>query len=382
MGRLIATLGAFCFWAISLPAQEDSSDLYLIELVPTPDLREVHGEARLGWAKSPFGISLSSQGHFRYELSFRIQGLPDPKTLGDYRAYVAWVTTPRLSSMVKVGEVTNGENLVVGTVSLNQFLVLVSAEKSSDVDSREGRLVLRGMSPSSRIQPDNHLMIPAGRSSGMDAHHQHSEWPHPPMHPLVSMIPGLEDLRPAAKPFLPRLDAGEEVPYARPRELVKLSDGDHFDLEAGPVKRVLRGNTYVMYGFNGQYPGPLLYVEQSSTITVHFVNKTPHHTAVHWHGVRLDNRYDGVPGVTQEPVPPGGSFEYRVFFRDAGIYWYHPHHREDIQQDLGLFGNMFVRSADPGFFNEVHREEVLMLDDLLIGNEGLFPYGEEHATHA
>jgi FtsP/CotA-like multicopper oxidase with cupredoxin domain len=137
-----------------------------------------------------------------------------------------------------------------------------------------------------------------------------------------------------------------------------------------------------MYGFNGQYPGPLLQVEQSSTVRVHFVNRTPHHTAVHWHGVRLDNRFDGVPGVTQDPVESGGSFDYEIFFRDAGIYWYHPHHREDIQQDLGLFGNMLVRSKDPSFFNEVHREEVLMLDDLLIGDEGLFPYGEERATHA
>jgi FtsP/CotA-like multicopper oxidase with cupredoxin domain len=137
-----------------------------------------------------------------------------------------------------------------------------------------------------------------------------------------------------------------------------------------------------MYGFNGQYPGPFIQVDQNSTITVRFVNETDHHTAVHWHGVRLENRYDGVPGVTQEPVQPGGSFEYRIFFRDAGIYWYHPHHREDIQQDLGLYGNMLVRAPDPDFFNEVHREEVLMLDDLLLGGHGLFPYGKESATHA
>jgi FtsP/CotA-like multicopper oxidase with cupredoxin domain len=105
-------------------------------------------------------------------------------------------------------------------------------------------------------------------------------------------------------------------------------------------------------------------------------------SSVHWHGVRLDNRYDGVPGVTQEPVLPGESFLYRVQFRDAGIYWYHPHHREDIQQDLGLYGNMIVRPKEPGYFNEVHREEVLMLDDLLVTEDGLFPFGEERATHA
>jgi len=81
---------------------------------------------------------------------------------------------------------------------------------------------------------------------------------------------------------------------------------------------------------------------------VRFTNRTDFPTAVHWHGVRLDNRFDGVPHLTQEPVEPGGSFEYKVRFRDAGLYWYHPHHREDVLQDLGLYGNLLVRSRDPG----------------------------------
>ncbi len=106
-------------------------------------------------------------------------------------------------------------------------------------------------------------------------------------------------------------------------------------LTAAPVRRVLFGRTVTMLGFNGQYPGPLIQVDEGSTITVRFVNRTAFPTAVHWHGVRLDNRYDGAPHVTQDPVPPGGAFEYRVHFRDAGIYWYHPHHREDVLQDLG-----------------------------------------------
>ena len=73
-----------------------------------------------------------------------------------------------------------------------------------------------------------------------------------------------------------------------------------------------------------------------------------------------------MPHVTQEPVAPQGSFEYRVHFPDAGIYWYHPHHREDVLQDLGLYGNLLVRSRDPEFFAPANREEVLMLDDLLV----------------
>ena len=123
-------------------------------------------------------------------------------------------------------------------------------------------------------------------------------------------------------------------------------------------------------------------MDEGSTIVVRFTNRTDFPTAVHWHGVRLDNRFDGVPHVTQDPVPPGGSFEYRVHFRDAGIYWYHPHHREDVLQDLGLYGNLLVRSRDPNFFAPANREEVLMLDDLLVGDGGLVGYGLEAPTHA
>jgi FtsP/CotA-like multicopper oxidase with cupredoxin domain len=81
-------------------------------------------------------------------------------------------------------------------------------------------------------------------------------------------------------------------------------------------------------------------------------------------------------------VAPGGSFEYRIYFRDAGIYWYHPHHREDVLQDLGLYGSLLVRSRDQSFFGPANREEVLMLDDLLVSDAGLVNYGLETTTHA
>ncbi len=105
-----------------------------------------------------------------------------------------------------------------------------------------------------------------------------------------------------------------------------------------------------MYGFNGQYPGPLIQVDRRATVVVNFENRIDQPSAVHWHGIRLDNRFDGTPHVTQELVPSGGRFRYVVHFPDAGIYWYHPHHREDTQQDLGLYGNLFVRPGETNFF--------------------------------
>jgi FtsP/CotA-like multicopper oxidase with cupredoxin domain len=300
---------------------------------------------------------------------------------------VAWATTPQLHPTVKLGEVRNGTT-TLGRIAFDRTLILITAESSASVKERAGRLMLRGTSAAVRMQPHDLTFLLAGLLDRRDApsseHAHHTAdatgWTPPPMHPQVTMPPALMTLRPDVAPYAPAADAS--IPLARPRELRQLRDGDSIALTAAPVRRVLFGRTVTMLGFNGQYPGPLIQVDEGSTITVQFRNDTDFPTAVHWHGVRLDNRFDGAPHVTQEPVPPKGTFEYRVHFRDAGIYWYHPHHREDVLQDLGLYGNLLVRSKDPGFFPPANREEVLMLDDLLVGDAGLVGHGQEAPTHA
>ena len=67
---------------------------------------------------------------------------------------------------------------------------------------------------------------------------------------------------------------------------------------------------------------------------------------MHWHGLRLENRYDGVPHETQAPIPIGGTFTYKVQFPDAGFYWYHPHIREDFGLEMGLYGTIVVEPTD------------------------------------
>ena len=195
------------------------------------------------------------------------------------------------------------------------------------------------------------------------------------------MLPGLRGVSPSVDPFLP----GEGVDtasleWAVPREVLHVSDGDTVALEARIVKRRIGGRTFVMYGFNGQYPGPLLRVAQNTRIVVRFRNAIDMPSTIHWHGLRLDNRFDGVPDVTQEAVPPGGEFVYEIVFPDAGLYWYHPHVREDIQQDGGLYGNMIVDPARADYFGPASREEFLMLDDLLVDGEQLLPYGRDAAN--
>ncbi len=198
-----------------------------------------------------------------------------------------------------------------------------------------------------------------------------------PMPAGMFMMPGLVGLTPPGSSFLPGVGSDPStLPAARPRTIAALHDGDTLDLTAMLVRRTIGSHTYTMYGYNGEVPGPLIRVPQNATITVRFHNRIDLPSAVHWHGVRLANENDGVPGITQQVVPTGGDFLYRVHFPDAGIYWYHPHEREDIEQAMGLFGNMIVDSPDKDYYAPVNREEVLMLDDLLINADTLIPFGK------
>jgi suppressor of ftsI len=358
-------------------------DLYCIDLVPVPGLPIVAGAVELRRAASVFGAAVTRDGRHQWDLRATFAGLPDPRTLGDYTTYLAWATTPTFDTTIRLGEVRNGR-VTLGRVALNTLLILVSAERSRAAPERRGLLVLRGTSASALMRPQDFTVLPPRLGASTHEHAAGDGWVMPPMHPNVpAMIPGLEGLRPGVAAFRPgRGIDPTTLPLARPRQVIALETGDSLSLEAILLRRVIAGRSIVAYGFNGQWPGPLIRVDREATIVVNFTNRIDLPTAVHWHGIRLDNRFDGTPHVTQEPIAPGGSFRYVVHFPDAGIYWYHSHHREDIQQDLGLFGNLLVRAADPDFFAPAHREEVLLLDDFLVADTGSVPHGNDAPSHA
>ena len=336
----------------------------------------------MGRVASPFGVTVTPQGHHIYALTVSIGGLPDPASLGPYNTYVAWASTPVFDQTINLGEVSNGTHSL-GNLALNKFLILITAEAAADVAERQGRLVLRGRSPSSLMEAHDMLaQAPsAAQAPPMMSGMAEADWMMPPAYPGVRMLPGMMGLSPQVAPLLPSADEAADLPAVESRQLVELPDGGTLDLEAGFVLRQIRGRAMVMMAFNRQHPGPLIKVSEGSTIFVNFTNRTPLPTAVHWHGVRLDNRFDGVPGVTQDPVEPGETFRYQIYFRDAGIYWYHPHHREDVQQEMGLAGNMLVDPIPENYYNEVNREEVLMLDDLLLADDDIVPFGDESANY-
>ncbi|HEX6304280.1 MAG TPA: multicopper oxidase family protein [Anaerolineales bacterium] len=169
-------------------------------------------------------------------------------------------------------------------------------------------------------------------------------------------------------------------------ETVTLGDGDVFELHAAPIRMRIGENTVKMLAYNGSIPGPTLVVKQGSQVIVNFTNHMDIETTVHWHGLRLDNRFDGVPEGEHQgmqlPIPPGGGFAYQLRFPDPGMFWYHPHIREDYTQEHGLYGNILVVPEGPDYWAPVNREITLVLDDILIqrGKVAQFSQSESFMT--
>jgi len=172
------------------------------------------------------------------------------------------------------------------------------------------------------------------------------------------------------------------LPEAGRPALLELANGDTLDLQVGPVAKRLGDSTVRMLGYSGSIPGPTLKVQQGSEIIAHVTNDGDLDTTVHWHGLRLENKYDGVPHETQAPIPVGGEFTYRIQFPDAGLYWYHPHIREDYTQELGLYGNILVVPAEPDYWPPVDRECILTLDDLLVEDGKVAPFSPTETSYA
>jgi FtsP/CotA-like multicopper oxidase with cupredoxin domain len=171
------------------------------------------------------------------------------------------------------------------------------------------------------------------------------------------------------------------LPAAGRPEIVERSDGERLDLRIAPVAKTLGDATVRMLAYNGSIPGPTLKVREGSELFVDIENHGDIEATVHWHGLRLDNRYDGTH-ETQAPMQVGERFSARVAFPDPGVYWYHPHIREDYGQEMGLYGNVLVEPADPGYWPRAHRDVVLTLDDILLEEGKVAPFSRDETTHA
>jgi FtsP/CotA-like multicopper oxidase with cupredoxin domain len=119
-----------------------------------------------------------------------------------------------------------------------------------------------------------------------------------------------------------------------------------------------------VWSYNDQIPGPLIRAKVGATLVIDFVNGLKEPSSIHWHGLRIENAMDGVPGVTQDP---GENFIYRLKLEEAGTFWYHPHFNASEQLERGLKGVLIVDETDKLPWSQ---DLVWLIDDWLLQKDG------------
>src|SRR6476620_7351399 len=171
------------------------------------------------------------------------------------------------------------------------------------------------------------------------------------------------------------------LPEARPTAVLEVAHEEQIEMSIEPVAKQLGEARIRMLGYGGSIPGPTLRVPEGAEILVNVTNRGDLDATVHWHGLRLDNAFDGTH-ETQKPMAVGESFTYRAHCPDPGIYWYHPHLREDYGQEMGLYGNLIVVPEDPDYWGPAYREVAITLDDILIEDGKAASFDREETTYA
>jgi Cu/Ag efflux protein CusF len=152
----------------------------------------------------------------------------------------------------------------------------------------------------------------------------------------VKSLAGQTPAADTTEPFLPVVtpDLGR-LPYT-------LVDGvKEFNLIAEVVtSRLVPDRPITAWGYNGSVPGPMIEVQEGDRVRIIFDNHLPEPTAPHWHGLEVPIEMDGVPGVTQDPVMPGGRFVYEFTLHQNGTFFYHSH--MPMQEMMGMIGLFII----------------------------------------
>jgi len=119
-----------------------------------------------------------------------------------------------------------------------------------------------------------------------------------------------------------------------------------FRLVAEVVKReFLPGKVFDVWGYNGSVPGPTIEVNKGDRVRIVVENRLPEPTSMHWHGFEIPIAMDGVPGISQDPIPPGGRFVYEFTLEQHGTYFYHSHMA--MQEMMGMIGLFIMHPKEP-----------------------------------
>ncbi|CCF00540.1 multicopper oxidase family protein [Sinorhizobium fredii] len=164
--------------------------------------------------------------------------------------------------------------------------------------------------------------------------------------------------------------AGLLLATALPPFPARAASPDGYRIVAAPARARLVGPDRPetdVWTYNGTVPGSLVRLRQGKPARLLVENHLAQETTVHWHGIRLPNAMDGVPGLTQPPIRPGESFVYEFTPPDAGTFWYHPHANSLEQLGRGLAGTMIVEEREPA---AVDRDLPWLLSDWRLTGEG------------
>lgn len=176
----------------------------------------------------------------------------------------------------------------------------------------------------------------------------------------------------------------EAIPEKK-QETVFLKEWDNYIIEITKIKKDIWWKLVEMLAYNGSVPGPIIKTKIGTRAKVTLVNKVIDlETTLHSHGLRLSDMFDWVVKDMkwkQEPIKYGSSFTYELSFPDEWVFWYHPHLREDIQQELWLYGNYIVEPDDENYYSEVNRESPIILDDIALNGDKLKPFYKDFTNY-
>jgi len=186
-----------------------------------------------------------------------------------------------------------------------------------------------------------------------EAQHEHHATTAEP----ASDVPRQETAKDAA--FLPV--ATPDVPKL-PYELengVKV-----FHLIAEPVKtEFLPGRPVDAWGYNGSIPGPTIEVVEGDRVRIIVDNHLPELTSMHWHGFEIPIEMDGVPGISQDPILPGGRFVYEFTLHQKGTFFYHSH--MPMQEMMGMIG-LFIMHPRRAYRPRIDKDFGIILQEWAI----------------
>ncbi len=207
-----------------------------------------------------------------------------------------------------------------------------------------GAIATRGVAETPAPSGQGKMPMPPGMKMGQGKTHGKQR-----AHQADAGAPGLSSVITPDLPYLPfQMDNGVKV----------------FHLVAEPVKRAfLPGYSFDLWGYNGTAPGPTIEVNQGDRVRMVVENHLPEATSVHWHGIEVPIGMDGVPGVCQDPIPPGGRYVYEFTLHQEGTFFYHSHMA--MQEMMGMIG-MFIMHPKVPYSPKVDRDYGLILQEFAI----------------